>query len=64
MWVTSLVEPWKDDRNSVPFIELFEYKNEAAKMKRLSSKDKVRLARLKFKKKNARMFYASVTVEG
>jgi hypothetical protein len=40
MWVANLVEPWKGDSNSVPFIEFFESINEAAEMGRLSSKNK------------------------
>jgi hypothetical protein len=58
MWVASLVEPWKGDSSSVPVVEFFESINEAAETGRLSSKDKVRLARLKLRGA-ARMFYAS-----
>jgi hypothetical protein len=57
MWVASLVEPWNGDSNSVPVVEFFESINEAAEMGRLSSKDKVRLARLKLREAS-RMFYA------
>jgi hypothetical protein len=49
MWVANLVDPWKGDSSSVPVHEFFESINEAAKMGNLSSKDKVRLARLKLK---------------
>jgi hypothetical protein len=58
MWVANLVEPWKGDSNSVPVIEFFESINEAAEMGRLSSKDEVRLARLKLRGA-ARMFYST-----
>ena len=58
MWVANLIEPWKGDSNSVPVIEFFESIDEAAEMGRLSSKDKVRLARLKLKGA-ARMFYSA-----
>jgi hypothetical protein len=47
MWVDNLVEPWRGDNNSLPFIEFFYSINEAPEMGRLSSRDKVRLARLK-----------------
>jgi hypothetical protein len=56
--VASFVEPLKGNSNSMPVIEFLESINEAAEMGRLSSKDKVRLARLKLKGA-ARMFYAS-----
>ena len=46
MWVENLVEPWRGNSNSMPVIEFFESINEAAEIGRLSSKDKVRLARL------------------
>jgi hypothetical protein len=49
MWVANLVEPWKGDSNSKPVIEFFEAIEEAAEMGRLTSKDKVRLARLKLR---------------
>jgi hypothetical protein len=58
MWVANLVEPWKGDSNSIPVLEFFESINEAAEMGRLSSKDKVRLARLKLRGA-ARTFYSS-----
>ena len=56
--VANLVEPWKEDSNSVPVIEFFESVNEAAEMGRLSTKDKVRLARLKLRGA-ARVFYTA-----
>jgi hypothetical protein len=56
MWVANLVEPWKGDSNSVPVTEFFVSINKAAEMGRLSSKDKVRLARLKLRGA-ARIFY-------
>jgi hypothetical protein len=46
MWVSNLVDPWKGDSGSIAVHEFFESINEAAEMGRLSSKDKVRLARL------------------
>jgi hypothetical protein len=58
MWVANLVEPWKGDSNSTPVIEFFESINEAAEMGRLSSKDKIRLARLKLRGA-ARVFYTA-----
>ena len=58
MWVANLVEPWKGDSNSIPVLEFFESINEAAEMGRLSSKDKVRLARLKLRGA-ARVFYSA-----
>jgi hypothetical protein len=58
MWVANLVEPWKGDSNSIPVIDFFESINEAAEMGRLSSKDKVRLARLKLRGA-ARTFYSA-----
>ena len=61
--VANLVEPWKGDSNSVPVWEFFESVHEAAEMGRLSSKDKVRLARLKLRGA-ARLFYSSAAIEG
>ena len=58
MWVANLVEPWRGDSNSIPVIEFFESINEAAEMGRLSSKDKVHLARLKLRGP-ARVFYSA-----
>jgi hypothetical protein len=58
MWVANLVESWKGESNSIPVIEFFESINEAAEMGKLSSKDKVRLARLKLRGA-ARTFYSS-----
>jgi hypothetical protein len=49
MWVANLVEPWKGDSNSIPVNEFFESLEEAAEMGWLTSKDKVRLARLKLR---------------
>ena len=46
MWVVNLIEPWKGDSNSISATEFFESINEAAEMGHLSSKDKVRIARL------------------
>ena len=56
MWVVNLVEPWKGDSSSISATEFFESINEAAEMGKLSSKDKVRIARLKLKGP-ARLFY-------
>jgi hypothetical protein len=58
MWVANLVESWKGDSNSVSVYEFFESLEEAAEMGRLSSKDKVRLARLKIRGV-ARDFYSA-----
>jgi hypothetical protein len=58
MWVANLVEPWRGESNSMPVLEFFESINEAAEMGRLSSKDKVRLARLKIRGA-ARAFYSA-----
>ena len=58
MWVANLVEPWKGDSNSIPVTEFFESIDEAAEMGKLTSKDKVRLARLKLKGA-ARLFYSA-----
>jgi hypothetical protein len=49
MWVANLVEPWKGDSSSMPVNEFFEPISKAAEMGRLSSKDKVRLVRLKLR---------------
>jgi hypothetical protein len=49
---------WKGNSNSIPVIECFESKNEAAEMGRLSSKHKGRLARLKLRGA-ARVFYSA-----
>jgi hypothetical protein len=57
-WVAKLVETWKVDRNSIPLIEFFESINEAAEMRRLSSKDKLLLDRLKLRG-TARAFYSA-----
>ena len=46
MWVANLVDPWRGDSNSISVFEFFESADEAAKMGKLSTKDKVRLARL------------------
>ena len=58
MWVANLIELWKGDSNSIPVTEFFESIDEATEMGRLSSKDKVRLARLKLKGA-ARVFYSA-----
>ena len=58
MWVANLVEPWKGESNSIPVTEFFESIDEAAEMGKLTSKDKVRLARLKLKGA-ARIFYSA-----
>ena len=58
MWVANLVEPWKGDHSSVSVHEFFEAIDEAAEMGRLSSKDKVRLARLKLRGV-AKSFYST-----
>jgi hypothetical protein len=58
MWVANLVEPWRGDGNSIPVTEFCESVDEAAKMGRLSSKDKIQLVRLKFKGV-ARAFYSA-----
>jgi len=58
MLVAKLVEPWKGDSNSIKVIEFFASINEASEMERLSSKDTVRLGRLKLRGA-ARMFYSA-----
>jgi hypothetical protein len=58
VWVANLVEPWKGDSNSIPVNEFFESVEEAAEMGRMTSKDKVRLARLKLRGV-ARAFYSA-----
>jgi hypothetical protein len=58
MWVTNLVEIWRGEQGSVPVHEFFEAVDEAAEMGRLSTKDKLRLARLKLKGV-AREFYTT-----
>jgi hypothetical protein len=58
LWVANLVEPRKGDSDCIPVIEFFVSTNEAAEMGRLSSKDKVRLARVKLRG-SARMFYSA-----
>jgi hypothetical protein len=47
MWVTNLTEPWRGDNSSVSVYDFFDSIHKAAEMGRLSSKDKVRFARLK-----------------
>jgi len=56
MWVVNLVEPWRGGSDSITATEFFESINEAAEMGHLSSKDKVRIARLKLKGP-AKQFY-------
>jgi len=56
MWVVNLVEPWKGGSDSITATEFFESINEAAEMGHSSSKDKVRIARLKLKGP-AKLFY-------
>jgi len=58
MWVANLIEPWRGDSSSISVIEFFESIDEAAEMGRLSSKDKVHLAKLKIKGP-ARAFYSA-----
>jgi hypothetical protein len=58
MWVPNLVDSWKGESNSIKVLEFFVSINEAAEMGRLSSKDKVRLARL-ILRGAARTFYSS-----
>jgi hypothetical protein len=58
MWVTNLVDFWKGNSNSIPVVDFFELIDEAAKMGRLSPKDKVRLARLKIRGA-AKLFYSA-----
>ena len=58
MWVANLVDPWKGHSTSIPVNEFFEAIDEAAEMGRLTSKDKVRLARLKLRGV-ARSFYSA-----
>jgi hypothetical protein len=58
MWIANLVEPWRGESNSISVLEFFDSINEAAEMGKLSSKDKVRLTRLKLKGA-ARMFYSA-----
>jgi hypothetical protein len=57
-WVANLVEPWRGDQSSVPVHEFFESIDEAAEMGRLSTKDKLRLARLKLRG-IAKAFYST-----
>jgi hypothetical protein len=49
MWVANLVEPWKGGSNSIPVKEFFESVEELAEICRLTSKDKVSLARLELR---------------
>ena len=56
--VANLVEPWKGDQSSISVYEFFEAIDEAAEMGRLSTKDKVRLARLKLRGV-AKSFYST-----
>ena len=56
MWVANLVNPWRGDSSSIPVNDFFESVEEAAEMGRLSSKDKIRLVRLKLSGV-AKMFY-------
>lgn len=49
MWVANLIELWRGGSNSIFNIDYFESINEVAEMGELSSKDKVRLARLKLR---------------
>ena len=56
--VANLVEPWKGESNSIPVWEFFESVNAAAEMRRLNSKEKVRLPRIKLTGA-ARLFYSS-----
>jgi hypothetical protein len=58
LWVANLVESWRGDNNSIPVFYFFESLDEVAEMGRLTSKDKVRLARLKLKGV-ARAFYSA-----
>ena len=58
MWVANLVESWRGESNSISVLEFFSSLNEAAEMGRLSSKDKIRLARLKLRGA-ARVFYSA-----
>jgi len=58
MWVANLVEPWRGDSNSISAVDFFESIEEAAEMGRLSSKDKVNLAKLKLRGP-ARAFYSA-----
>jgi hypothetical protein len=58
MWVANLVDSWKDESNSIPVLEFLESINKAGEMGRLSSKDKVQLARLKLRGA-ARTFFTS-----
>ena len=58
MWVANLVDLWRGDSNSISVFEFFESVDEAAEKGRLSTKDKVRLARLKLRGA-ARLFYSA-----
>ena len=58
MWVANLVDPWRGDSNSISVFEFFESVDEAAEMGKLSTKDKVRLARLKLRGAD-RLFYSA-----
>jgi hypothetical protein len=64
MWVANLVEPWKGDSSSIPVTEFFDSINEVAEMGRLSSKDKVRLARLKLRGAAKNFLLSTAAVEG
>jgi hypothetical protein len=69
MWVANLVEPRRGDSSSISVIDVFENTEEAAEMGRLSSKGKVRLARLKLRWGGGggcctKVLFHATTVEG
>jgi hypothetical protein len=58
MWVANLVDPWKGEQSGISVYDFFEIIDEAAEMGRLSTKDKLRLARLKLRGA-AKCFYST-----
>jgi hypothetical protein len=58
MWVANLVEFWKGEQGGISVYDFFETIDEAAEMGRLSTKDKLRLARLKIRG-TAKSFYST-----
>jgi hypothetical protein len=58
MWVANLVDPWRGDSSGLAVQDFFTSINEAAELGRLSSKDKVRIARLKLRGP-AKLFYST-----
>jgi hypothetical protein len=58
MWVANLIDTWTGESNKISVSDFFELIDEAAEIGRLSSKDKVRLARLKLRGAT-RTFYSA-----